>query len=112
MTTNVFTAPDTQTYEIDDAMKSIDEKIKGFSGSETLAREAVKTANAIVYLTTRGWTCIAPGGIDIKKLSDVSRELVEAVEGYVCPKKGDKYVFRNEVLAKCNALKKLLNETE
>ena len=39
-------------------------------------------------------------------------DLVEAVEGYVCPKKEDKYIFRNEVLAKCNALKKLLNETE
>ena len=34
--------------------------------------------------------------------------LVEAVEGYVCPKKGDKYVSRTEVLAKCNELKKLL----
>ena len=39
-------------------------------------------------------------------------DLVEAVEGYVCPKKGDKYVFRGEVLAKCNELKQLLNETE
>lgn len=39
-------------------------------------------------------------------------ELVQAVEGYVCPKKDDKYVFRNEVLAKCNKLKQLLNETD
>lgn len=34
--------------------------------------------------------------------------LVEAVEGYIMPKKGDKYVFRNEVLTRCNKLKKLL----
>lgn len=34
--------------------------------------------------------------------------LVEAVEGYVMPKKGDKYVFRNEVLARCKELKDLL----
>ena len=57
------------------------------------------------------------GGIGImeeqyKKLAGAAKFLVEAVEGYVCPKKGDKYVFRNEVLARCNELKKLLNETE
>ena len=75
-------------------------------------KEAVETTNAIVHLTTRGWTCVAPGGIDIKKLLGAARELVEAVEGYVCPKKGDKYVFRNEVLAKCNKLKKLINGTD
>ena len=47
-----------------------------------------------------------------KKLQDAAKSLVEAVEGYICPKKGDKYVFRGEVLAKCNKLKQLLNETE
>lgn len=36
--------------------------------------------------------------------------LVDAVEGYVMPKKGDKYVFRNEVLARCNELKELLKK--
>lgn len=36
--------------------------------------------------------------------------LIEAVEGYVMPKKGDKYVFRNEVLARSNELKKIINE--
>ena len=72
--------------------------------------DAVKITNAIVCLTTRGWTCITPGGIDIKKLSDATRELIESVEGYVCPKKGDRYVFRNEALAKCNELKKMLDE--
>lgn len=74
--------------------------------------EAVETTNAIVHLTTRGWTCIAPGGIDIKELQEAAKALVEAVEGYVCPKKGDKYVFRNEVLAKCNELKQILNEAK
>lgn len=39
-----------------------------------------------------------------------ARELVQAVEGYVCPKKGDKYVFRGEVITKCNELKRLLDE--
>lgn len=57
------------------------------------------------------------GGIGImeeqyEKLANAAKSLVQAVESYVCPKKDDKYVFRNEVLAKCNALKKLLNETE
>lgn len=47
-----------------------------------------------------------------KKLQDAAKSLVESVEGYACPKKGDKYVFRNEVLARCNELKKLLNEKE
>ena len=41
-----------------------------------------------------------------------SRSRVDAVEGYVCPKKGDKYVFRGEVITKCNELKRLLDETE
>ena len=53
------------------------------------------------------------GGIGIieaeyKKLADASKALVDAVEGYVMPKKGDKYVFRNEVLARCKELKELL----
>lgn len=57
------------------------------------------------------------GGIGVmeeqyKKLADAAKSLVETVEGYITPKKNDKYVFRNEVLAKCNELKKLLNETE
>lgn len=47
-----------------------------------------------------------------EEIKKAARELVQTVEGYVCPKKDDKYVFRNEVLAKCNALKKLLNETD
>lgn len=47
-----------------------------------------------------------------EEIRKAAHELVEVVEGYVCPKKGDKYVFRGEVLAKCNALKKLLDETE
>ena len=83
-------------------MNSLDEKTK----------EAVKTANAIKYLFDRGWTCFAPGGVDLKKLPDAARELIQAVEGYVCPKKDDKYVFRNEVLAKCNELKQILNEAK
>ena len=57
------------------------------------------------------------GGIGVmeeqyKKLADAAKSLVQTIEGYVYPKKEDKYVFRNEVLAKCNKLKQLLNETE
>ena len=65
-------------------------------------------AEAITYLTTRGWTCIAPEGVDAVALYDAASALVDAVEGYVMPKKGDKYVFRNEVLARCKELKDLL----
>lgn len=45
-----------------------------------------------------------------KKFSESVKALVEAVEGYIAPKKGDKYVFRGEVLEKCNKVKKLLGE--
>lgn len=48
-------------------------------------------------------------GVDVD-LIDATQDLVEAVEGYIAPKKGDKYVFRNEVLAKCNKVKKLLEK--
>lgn len=51
---------------------------------------------------------IQPGGVDVEALCDAARALVGAVEGYVMPKKGDKYVFRNEVLARCKELKDLL----
>lgn len=56
---------------------------------------------------------LGSGGIGIieaeyKKLADASKALVDAVEGYIIPKKGDKYVFRNEVLARCKELKELL----
>lgn len=57
------------------------------------------------------------GGVGIieagyKQLADAAASLIQAVEGYVCPKKGDKYVFRNEVLRKCNQLKKILDENK
>lgn len=45
-----------------------------------------------------------------KKFTESVKALVVAVEGYIEPKKGDKYVFRNEVLEKCNELKKLLEK--
>lgn len=67
-----------------------------------------KLDEAITYLTTRGWTCIVPEGVDAVALYYAARSLVEAVEGYIMPKKGDKYVFRNEVLARCKELKELL----
>lgn len=39
---------------------------------------------------------------------DAASDLVDAVEGYIMPKKGDKYVFRNEVLAKVKEIKEIL----
>lgn len=47
---------------------------------------------------------------NIQEMMESAQALVEAVKGYVCPKKGDKYVFRNEVLEKCNMVKKLLGK--
>ena len=56
-----------------------------------------KLAEVISYMTTRAVA-----------LCDAARALIEAVEGYIMPHKGDKYVFRNEVLARCKELKDLL----
>lgn len=44
------------------------------------------------------------------RFTESVKALVDAVEGYIAPNKGDKYVFRNEVLAKCNKVKKLLEK--
>lgn len=43
----------------------------------------------------------------IQEMMDAASALVEAVERYVCPKKGDKYCSRGEVLAKLAQLKKI-----
>lgn len=48
-------------------------------------------------------------GVDVD-LIDAAQDLVDAVGGYIAPKKGDKYVFRGEVLEKCNKVKKLLGK--
>ena len=77
---------------------------------QSLNDEQVTVMEAIVFLTNRGWTCITPDGIDVLALKNSAQDLVEAVEGYIAPKKGDKYVFRNEVLDKCNKVKKLLGK--
>ena len=45
-----------------------------------------------------------------EEIKKALRELVEVVEGYVCPKKGDKYVSRSEVLGECDKVKKLLEK--
>ena len=44
----------------------------------------------------------------LTELQDVARSLVEAVERYVCPKKGDKYMSRTELLRIKNQLKELI----
>lgn len=76
------------------------------------AQEDLRNACATTSIYDLGRAGIGIIEDQYKRLQEAAKSLVQAVEGYVCPKKGDKYVFRNEVLAKCNALKKLLNETE
>ena len=78
----------------------------------TDAREQKEIGAALLCLSSHGWMCVAPGEVDPFDLKEAAKSLIESVEGYVCPKKGDKYVFRGEVLAKCNKLKQLLNETD
>ena len=50
-----------------------------------------------------------PSGIQ-DPIRAAAQDLAEAVDGYIAPKKGDKYVFRGEVLEKCNKVKKLLGK--
>ena len=45
---------------------------------------------------------------DYMNLKQAASDLVDTVEKYINPKKGDKYVFRNEVLAKVKELKEIL----
>lgn len=47
---------------------------------------------------------------DFDGIRTTALSLIETVEGYICPKKGDRYVSRTEVLIQCNKLKKMLNE--
>jgi len=62
-----------------------------------------KAIKAILFLTERSWSCIAPGGIDPIALKKAASDLADAVERYV--KQG---CLRSELLNKKNALKKLL----
>lgn len=65
--------------------------------------EAVNIAEAIVYLTTHGWTCIAPQGIDAIAIQKAASNLVDAVDRYTMGK-----CLRSELLIKNNELKNLL----
>lgn len=116
-----YKGPCAKDYEPADTMKkkamlckwySAGECKKGLPGTKCELTKCVAWEESKVSVYDLGL-----GGIEImeeqyKKLADAAKSLVGAVEGYVCPKKGDKYVFRGEVLARCNELKKLLNETE
>lgn len=68
----------------------------------------VKTAEAVIHLTTHGWTCITPDGIDVVAINSAAQDLVDAVERYVEPKPGQEFVHRSEILLKKNALKAIL----
>lgn len=69
--------------------------------------EGVKIAEAIVYLTTHGWTCIAPQGIDAIALQKAASNLVDAVDRYTMGR-----CLRSELLNKNNELKRLLNDNQ
>lgn len=97
----IITTPDTRPYDLGhgpfekdyqpaDAMKALDD-------------ERAKIAESIVYLTTHGWTCIAPQGIDAIALQKAASNLVDAVDRYTMGK-----CLRSELLIKNNELKKLL----
>lgn len=80
--------------------------IKGYEQAEKDLADAFQSEYAKELARADSLT----GEDGFKKFSESVRALVEAVEGYIAPKKGDKYVFRNEVLEKCNKVKKLLGE--
>lgn len=82
--------PFEKDYQPADAMKALDD-------------ERAKIAESIVYLTTHGWTCIAPQGIDAIALQKAASNLVDAVDRYTMGK-----CLRSELLIKNNELKKLL----
>lgn len=65
--------------------------------------EQVKMMEAIVFLTTHGWTCITPDGIDVVALKTAAQDLVDAVERYTRQE-----CLRSELMLKKDKLKELL----
>lgn len=97
----IFTAPDTKPWVIDPNKLPPKER--------ALDDDQAMIMGAIICLTSFGWTCIAPDGIDVDALKKAAKDLVDAVERYVEPKPGQEFVHRSEILLKKNALKKLIN---
>ena len=64
----------------------------------------VKTAEAVIHLTTHGWTCITPDGIDVVALKSAAQDLVDAVEKYTRQE-----CLRSELMIKKNKLKEVIN---
>ncbi len=100
---DVFTAPDTRPWEgvnrqgITIDTKRLPPKERGLND------EQVKMMEAIVFLTTHGWTCIMPDGIDVVALKSAAQDLVDAVEKYTRQE-----CLRSELINKKNKLKELL----
>lgn len=97
----ILTAPDTRPWVVNPNRLPPQE--------QCLNDEQVKMMEAIVLLTTHGWTCVAPKGIDVLTIISAAKNLVDAVERYIEPKPGQEFVHRSEILAKKNELKKLIN---
>ena len=70
--------------------------------------EEVDVGKAVSFLCSKGWACVAPGGIDPVALRKAASDLVDAVERYVEPKPGVPYMHRTTLLGVKNDLKKLL----
>ena len=96
----IVTAPDTRPWVIDP--NKLPPKERGLND------EQVKMMEAIVFLTTHGWTCITPDGTDVVALKKSAQDLVDAIERYVCPKPGDEFCRRSELLNLKDNLKRLL----
>lgn len=91
----IYTTPNTGHGEIDP--NKLPSEMRGLND------EGVKIAEAIVYLTTHGWTCIAPQGIDAIALQKAASDLVDAVDRYTMGK-----CLRSELMMKKDKLKELL----
>lgn len=88
----IITTPNTGHWEIDP--NKIPPEIRGLND------ERAKITEVIVYLTTHGWTCIAPQGIDAIAIQKAASDLVDAVERYTNPRKGSSAIARNYLMSR------------
>lgn len=84
----IFTAPDSGLHVID---------------ADLIADDM----GAITYLTQRGYTVIVPEGVDVAELYKAASALVDAVERYTKPEKGQ-FCHRSELLNIKDRLKGLM----
>lgn len=111
--TQIINTPDTRPYDLGHGPFEKDYPPSGItidpnklpSEMRGLNDEGVKITEAIVYLTTHGWTCIAPQGIDAIAIQKAASDLVDAVDRYTMGK-----CLRSELLIKNNELRKVLKD--